>query len=261
MIRRSSAVLAAIVALMTLSSCATFNRNDIAAGVGSHSLTAAAAQGLVTADPTSTPGDQLRQQITTWVRITVLSNEAGTIVDSNPTAASLQAQAKQAVDKLGPTFAREAYESGAEKSPKVCLGAIPVATADDAKPVLDALATGTSFADAAKKYSTDSTLASSGGVVTDQSGAECFSVNPAIVTALAKVPVGQPVVVDLTAPAAAVVVMRPFDSLSDAAKAVLASAGPSQEQFKALVAKSRVYVDPRYGRWDPATGSVVPLTS
>jgi hypothetical protein len=258
--RRAFAALAA-AGTIALSSCSTFNRNDVAAQVGDRTLTAAAAQSLVVADATKTAGDQLRSQITSWIRVTVLSNEAGIVDDSPPTAATLQTQLQSALGKLGGQQAQAVYESGAAKSPVVCLGAIPVAGPDQTQPVLDALAAGTSFADAAKQFSSDPGLAQSGGIVSDSStGGECFPVNPEIVTALTDVPIGQAVAVNLAA-VTAVVRMRPFAELSASAQSEIAGATISQDQVAALVAQSKVYVDPRYGRWDPATGSIVPLTS
>ena len=76
MTRRRSAVPATVaftaLGLLGLSSCATFNRNDVAARVDGRSLTASAARALITLDDQVTTGDQLRQQLTTWVRVSAL---------------------------------------------------------------------------------------------------------------------------------------------------------------------------------------------
>ena len=126
---------------------------------------------------------------------------------------------------------------------------------DDAKKVLAAITAGTSFADAAKQFSTDTTLAQNGGVVLDQNGAECLSsstVNSTIVEVLGKLPVGLPAAVDLGT-LTAVVAIRPFNTLKPESQQLVAA--------QAIVAKASVYVDPRYGRWDPVSASVVPLSS
>ena len=55
--------------------------------------------------------------------------------------------------------------------------------------------------------------------------------------------------------------LRPYDELLPESKTLIAGAVVSQDQLDALVAAADIYVDPRYGRWDPASGSVVTLTS
>ena len=55
--------------------------------------------------------------------------------------------------------------------------------------------------------------------------------------------------------------LRPYDDLLPESKSLIASASVSQDRLDAIVDAADVYVDPRYGRWDPASGSVVALTS
>jgi hypothetical protein len=83
---------------------------------------------------------------------------------------------------------------------------------------------------------------------------------PAVSTALQTTPVGQPIAADLGT-FAAVLLLRPYDELSLAARANVAAAGASDEQVAVSLANANIYVDPRYGRWDPTTLSVVPLGS
>ena len=139
MIRRS-AVVAAAASLLALSSCATFNRNDVAARVGSHSLSSAGARALITPDDQHTTGDLLRAQMTAWIKLDVVDEQK----------------------------AKAQYEKGLAGSQSVCLAAIPVAAIADTAPVLSALQSGMSFADAARQYSANQALATGGGTDTQK---------------------------------------------------------------------------------------------
>lgn len=262
--RRRSAVLATALALITLSSCATFNRNDVAAKVGDRSLSPAAAQALGATGDQSASGDQLRQQLTKWIRVTVLEASAGTAASASPlTAADLDIRLGQAINTIAGDKAKTLYESGLTGSPVVCLAAIPVPSADDANKVLTALASGTSFADAASQFSTDANLAQTGGIVKGQDGNECIdpsTVNPVVAAALTGAPVGQPVAANLDT-FSAVLLLRPYDELQPESQSLIASASIPQDQLDAILNKAKIYVDPRYGRWDPDSDSVVPLSS
>jgi hypothetical protein len=54
--------------------------------------------------------------------------------------------------------------------------------------------------------------------------------------------------------------LRPFEDLLPESQSLVATTVVTQDQLDALVDNADVYVDPRYGRWDAATGSVVELT-
>ena len=260
MTRRRSAVPATVLitafGLLGLSSCATFNRNDVAARVGGHTISAADLQLLASGDGKSLVGDQLRLQLTNWVRVSALETVTGAVAPAGPlTAEQITARTQKAIALVDGARGKDLYESGFHGSPYVCLAAIPVQSADDAATVMAALSSGTSFADAARQYSTDATLASSGGVVNDQDGNECFAtptVSSAVAGALAELPVGTPAVVDLVT-LTAVVALRPFDALQPGSQQLTAA--------QAIAADATVYIDPRYGRWDAVSASVVPLSS
>jgi hypothetical protein len=237
--RRRSAVSATLVltavGALSLSSCATFNRNNVAARVGTHSITPSAARALVTPDDQHTSGDLLRQQLTAWIKLDVLDEQQ----------------------------AKATYEKGVSGSPSVCLAAIPVATLDATTQVLNALQSGVSFADAARQFSGNPALASSGGIVPAPDGSECMAPSalaPAVSAALQTTPVGQPIAANLGT-FSAVLLLRPYDELSFQSRAAVTAASVSQEQLAVSLADANIYVDPRYGRWDPTTLSVVPLSS
>ena len=228
-------LLVTAIGVLGLSSCATFNRNDVAARVGNDSLSSSAARALVTPDDQHTSGDLLRQQLTAWIKLDVLDEQ--------------QSKAQ--------------YAKGLAGSPSVCLAAIPVASFDGTTEVMSALQSGMSFADAARQFSGNTALASSGGVVLAPDGTECMAPDglaPAVATALQTTPVGQPVAADLDT-FAAVLLLRPYDDLSFESRAVVAAASVSEAQLAVTLAGADIYVDPRYGRWNPETLSVVPLSS
>ena len=266
--RRSAAVtlvsLISLTALTTLSSCATFDRNDVAAQVGDRTLSAKTVENLTPAGSRPT-GDQLRQLLTKWIRVSVLEASTATAAPTTaPTAADLDARLSQALLTIAGDKAKTAYEAGVNGSPFLCLAAIVVGTIDEANSALAAVNSGTSFSDAVQQFSTDAASRDAGGVVKDRSGNECldpaaFGI-PELTTALQGATVGQPLAADL-GDFSAVLMLRPFEDLLPASRASIASATVSQDQLDALVSAAKIYVDPRYGRWDPATGAVVILTS
>ena len=261
--RTTACALICLSIVITLSSCATFNRNDVAAKVGDRSLSAKAAETLAAAGKTAT-GDQLRAELTKWIRVTVLEATTGAPpVTATPTAADLDARLSQALVTIAGDKLRTTYETGVGGSPVICLAAITVATIDDANSVLAKLNSGTKFADAAHQFSTDAVIAKDGGIVRGQDGGECIdpgAVNPSVITALKGTPVGQPIAATIGT-FSAVLMLRPFDDLLPESKSKIAGAVVSQDQLDALVSDAKIYVDPRYGRWDPHTGAVVTLTS
>ncbi len=224
----------ALVAFFALSSCATFDRNDVAVKVGDRSLGAEEAQALVGATAQQPTGDQLRATLTAWITHDVLS-------------------------ELG----RGVYEQGIAGSPVVCLRAIPVASIDATASIMAALQSGMSFADAARQFSGNTELADSGGIVVASDGTECMAPEalvPAVASALTTTPVGQPLAADLET-FSAVLLLRPYDDLSFETQAAVSAAVLPSDQLATIFADTQVYVDPRYGRWDPGSGSVVSLTS
>ncbi len=264
--RRSTApvIASALVALISLTSCSTFNRNDMAAKVGDRSVSAKEVEALAATGGTAAAGDALRQELTTWIRVAVLERSSGTAEPATPsTTGDLDARLTKAIAAIGRDGARAAYETGTGGSPLICLAAITVASIDDANNVLTTLQSGTSFADAARQFSTDAVIKEAGGVVKDANGNECLdptTVNPAVTAALKDAAVGQPIAADLDT-FSAVLMLRPYDELLPESQISIASASVTQEQLNAIVDAADIYVDPRYGRWDPASGSVVTLSS
>jgi parvulin-like peptidyl-prolyl cis-trans isomerase-like protein len=249
---------------IAISSCATFNQNDVAAKIGDRTLSAKAAETLAATGDAAATGDQLREKLTKWIRVTVIEESTGTAAPTSPpTPDELDNRYALAITSLAGDKARTLYESGVNGSPVVCLAAITTATLDDANSVLALLSSGTPFADAAREHSTDAVIGAAGGIVTDANGNECMApanVNPAVTEALAETPVGQIIAADLDT-FSAVLMLRPYDDLQLESQSLIAGTLVTQDQLDTIVDAADIYVDPRYGRWDPASGSVVALST
>jgi hypothetical protein len=244
------------------SSCATFKQNDVAAKIGDRTLSPKTVEALATTGDTAATGDQLREQLTKWIRVTALEADKG-IADPASPLTSDDLDTRLGIASIAGDQAQSLYEAGVSSAPLICLAAITLATIEEANDVLSTVQSGTPFADAARQFSTDTVIRDAGGIVTDQNGNECLvpsTVNEAVVAALADTPVGQPVAADLDT-FAAVLMLRPYEDLLPESQVSIANATLPQAQLSAIVGSADVYVDPRYGRWDPDTASVVTLTS
>jgi hypothetical protein len=254
----------ALAAAVALSSCAGFSNNNEAARVGSNALAVDDIGTLVGNEDAVQDGAVVRSGLTKWVRVELLEQATNTSDPAVANAANLDARLANGLTALAsetPDAGRDLYQSGPELSGNVCLGAIPVDTEESAQAVLADLQGGMSWADAAAKYSVDEGLAGNGGIVINGDGNECIAtadVNPDLVGPVIAAGVGQPVIVDLGS-VRAVLVIRPYDDLSDAAKLVLARSAMNLVRLPELLAEADVYIDPRYGVWNPATAEVDPL--
>jgi hypothetical protein len=257
-IRRIVLAGGALVVAASLSSCTTVSRGDAAAEVNGQELTRSE---LNTLTGNSTDGDTVRASITSWLSVAVLGGDVSGITG----AADLAQRRSDAIDELSAPFMDEAranYEQGLNGSPVLCLGAIPLGADTDAATVVSELEAGASLADTAAKYSSDSTLAQTGGRVVDQNGKNCLDpagFNPDLLTMLsdAGAAPGTPVVIDLGS-GPVVVLMRSFDDLdqTERAELVLDKVGAD---VRGRLESTDIYVNPRFGRWDPESVAVVPL--
>lgn len=250
-------------ASIAVSSCATFNQNDVAAKIGDQSLSAKAVEALATTGDTAATGDQLRQQLTKWIRVVALEADRG-IADPVLPLTSADLDTRLDLATIAGDRAQSLYEAGIGSSPLICLAAITLTTIEEANDVLATVQSGTPFADAARQFSTDTVIRDAGGIVTDQNGNECLDpatgINPAVPAALRDTPLGQPIAAEFD-DFSAVLMLRPFEDLLPESKTAIASARVPQAKLNAIVTAADIYVDPRYGRWDPDTASVLTLTS
>ncbi len=251
-----------LAAAGTLTSCATFNRNDTAAEVNGHTLSNQQLDTLVNheTDPTT-----IRKRLSSWIQIASAAENPTTVHSMDELATLRDKVLADLIAKHGGAGQAQ-YEKAIDGTNYICLGAIPLAADVKADDVIAQLKGGTAFAELAKKYSTSTTLAASSGVIADQNGADCF--DPAtfesnfggILKALAdaKAKVGFPVAIDSGDGTGAMVIlyMRPFAELSLQDQATIESSTIGAA-LKDLYAKAVITVNSNIGVWDPATGSVL----
>ena len=269
--------LLAVVLLSSCSSPSSPGRDIVASANGVELTRTELAQLMATPDdtggtsapPTSdgaTPGapsgDETRTLMTQWLQIAAIGHDMSTITDrTSLKAEALAASVDLAAPFLGP--AADLYAKGFDGSPKVCIGAIPLAAETDPNEVIDAMTNGMSLADAATKYSSDPTFVQSGGVLTFQDGSTCTDpaqLNPDVITQMNGAKPGEPKLVAL-GDGQAIVVIRAFDTLLPTEQ--IGVSPDVQKQVASELNKrlqgADMFVDKRYGRWDPETSSVVPL--
>ena len=145
----------------------------------------------------------------------------------------------------------------------VCTRQIVVATEAEAQEIVDALDGGADFADFVSR-STDESSKANGGAVQSDTGEACIAgytdaLDRAIVTALADAAPGEVVGPVHTAAGWHVLQQRPYAEVADSLSTLFAQSAGDLLYYGYLL-HSRVRIDPRYGTWDPASASVVPLS-
>ena len=258
MTRRFVLAAGLLAAAASLSSCSTFNRSDAAAEIKGEQLTRSELNQL---SGGVTDGDTVRSTITKWLQLGVLGGDTANIGSSS----ELDARTKAAISTISAPFmeaAKATYELGLGGAPLLCLRAIPIASPTTTDEVLTALQSGMSFADAAKKYSSDPSLAANGGLIADANGQACLdpaSLNASLIQLMQanKAVPGKPVAIAFNNQKI-IVLMRPFDDLTQSEKTGFAQKELAAE-LKQRLAKAKVFVSSRYGRWDSASATVVAL--
>lgn len=163
--------------------------------------------------------------------------------------------------------ARSTYEEGSAASGVYCLRGILADDRAGIDEIAARLAFGADFAEVAVEFSTDTSTGPNGGILSNaQTGAECLDSaeieaggDPALVEGLVDLGVGEvsdPI--ELASGKFVIVTIRPFDEVADEIVDLLSRA-PAEEARDRAFEAANVSVSSRYGRWDPATGSVVEL--
>ncbi len=164
---------------------------------------------------------------------------------------------------MPPTFD---VEAGYNESPAgigvVCARHIVVATEAEAEDVLAELDAGADFAELAADRSLDPSAADNGGVLTDGTG-DCLPLStlgqvPEFSTAMEEAGIGVPTQPVESSQGWHVLVARPYDEVADALDALFAE-DAGTVLYDVFRREADVQVDPRYGRWDHVTSSVVAL--
>ncbi len=251
-----------VAAFASLSSCSTFDRHDVAASVNGHDLTFEQLDALTNSASASVQ----RETIKTWLQFAAVT---GGPTDAS-SADALDAATAEVLGDLGGMHEEEArarYEKGLAGSPYACLGAILIEASTDEQEVISKIDGGMSLADAAEQYSADPQLAATGGAVyadsTDPT-TSCIPTAdftqgfaPAVVEPLTTADVGEPVYAELSDGARVILVLRAFAELTTDERQLLAKDFAELELTRILTTAD-VYVNPRLGRWDASTATVVP---
>ncbi|MDO8392328.1 MAG: hypothetical protein Q7V57_17785 [Actinomycetota bacterium] len=254
-------LLGTLAAVGTLSSCSTFDRNDVAAEVNGTSLTFDVLDDLAGG---STDAGVIRSALNNWVQLTAASDGTAVIVSPDDIDTQRQAIIEGLLAEHGGEGEKN-YELGLDGADFFCLAAIPLADETDPDAVIQEIADGLSIADAAEQYSSVQSLAAAGGVVADDQGTECFDPDTFsqyfadIVTALVETEakVGTPVSVDDGGGHQILLVLRPFDELSSDNQLLIEQAALAPVLYDLFVTAD-VWVNGRFGTWNAETAEILP---
>jgi hypothetical protein len=243
--RRLSLVLSVAATAALTTSCATFSDSGNVARVGDATLTSDDFQAQLT--ELGAPSDQLlpaeavRAQITTWIQEQVAADDSPGIDAAD--AAAL-------------------YDAGVESSGTICVSGIVVETEDTATRIADELAAGADFAELLAAENLDPSLGEAGGdvgCITSDQILEAAAVE--FVQVAAGLSADEPIAIaplfDTVGDEFAWVVLRfrPFDELSPTDAETVTTAIDTADRL----ATADIFVDPRYGTFDAASGQVVAL--
>lgn len=279
--KRSFPALIAAAAI-ALGGCATFTDADVAARVGDEELSedelADLVRGLLD-DPTTegiddtdvVPMAAVNQVVTNFVLFRVLTDDletAGKDAPDVPEGGSfldgLDSTITTWQTEMTPRLTRddlaETYALGPAASGIACTAHILVEDEATANTILERLESGDDFGELAAEFSIDPGSGASGGELPCSSTSE-FSQTyiPEYVNATLNATVGVPVGPIESQFGFHVIVVRPLDDLTDIEIEPFTQApDAAQEAFDLALDGADVYVNPRYGAFDPTQG-VVPL--
>jgi PPIC-type PPIASE domain len=299
-IGRYPAVVALALVTVGFTGCATFDENDDAADVGGtaisrdqfeETLTVLAANSEDTGIEEdvatgSVPGETGRSVLAGLVRAAAsrqylaAAGEAVTDADREAVESSLPAWQRELPDDVydlvldyqaaggarGRIAARDAearYQESPAELGVLCVRHIVVDSEDEAQDVLAELDTGADFAELAAERSTEPAAASTGGALADpQTGSPCLStaaalqsLDPAFVAGASAAVPGQPTEPVQSSFGWHVILARPYSEVEESVVSIYGA-----RLFAEYLATADVTVDPRYGRWDEESGSIVALT-
>jgi hypothetical protein len=201
------------------------------------------------------PGDAVRNLL----RQLVIEEAQRQFNDANglePDASAEQAPPPQ-VESVTEAYAQDRVSLGV-----VCARAIFVADEASQRAAVDALVGGRPFAEVGAEHSADPAFEATGGTLLGDPEQPCFDlaqlsqfppdIAEALVTAppRAVLPIDDPISVFVVPGAGSV--QRPIAELYE-------GEGPGRYALSAFIWSSDVTIDPRYGRWNPFTATVVAL--
>ena len=274
-VRVVTVVVVAAVAAMT-SGCRTFTDNEVVARVGDDELTASAFDDAAS-DAAREDAGAARSEVGEWIVSRVVSEELAANDIPIDEAAREQARAaltgeetdaqreflveRQAVIGTwieNPTAAemepfRGRYEQGSQASGVACLSIIAAPSQADAESALGELdGTPEGFAELARASSADES-GQNGGSIGCQPLSQLSSA-PDLAEAVVTTEIGSVAGPLQLGEQFYLIYIQPFEVARSGLGGVFAG-----ERFSALAADAEVYVDPRYGRFDPEAVGVEPL--
>jgi hypothetical protein len=132
---------------------------------------------------------------------------------------------------------------------------------EEAQDVLAELEDGADFAELAAERSTEPGAQTTGGALEATPGQPCVSIqqaqgglDPTFLQAAVQAVPGTPVGPVETSFGWHVILARPYEEVADAVNAAF-----GEQAFRDHLSEVDVEIDPRYGRWDSATRSIVAL--
>jgi parvulin-like peptidyl-prolyl isomerase len=298
-VKRALAAATAVVAILALSSCDAVGDTTTAATVGPTDVTVdqlegvikalGTSQGSIDAETDTIDGESARLYLTALIQARAneqfLAEHGEQITDEDRQAAlatltipdglpddvvqliadsQATTTVQQRIPALAPAEVAALYAESPAALGMVCVRQIVLPTKAAADEVIDELADGATIADLVDR-STDAASKANGGAVQGDDGAPCVvapvaapSLGSEVVLALADAKPGDIVGPVHGAAGWHVLEVRPYDEVSDAANALLQQYG-GQLLFVGFLNGTDVSVDPRYGRWDAAVGSVIAL--
>ena len=249
----------ALLAVAGLSACKRYEANEAAATVNGHEISLNQLSELVAGneDPAV-----LRAALTAWIQVVAVSEDPGELLTEDALAARRSVIIPPLIESTQ-AETKALYEQGLDGGSALCLAVIPLAADVASATVLEALESGASFAQLATEFSEDPSLVETGGVIAVE-GQECLPLeqwNAELISLLteADAQVGEPGVIILN-DAEVVVLLRPFDDLSDDSKILLAQ-GPVSQALLKLYNAADVTVNESIGTWDSEQGIVVAPSS
>ncbi|MGH9272466.1 MAG: peptidylprolyl isomerase, partial [Ilumatobacteraceae bacterium] len=157
--------------------------------------------------------------------------------------------------------AQAAYEAAPADVGVICVRHILLDTEEEATEVVAELDAGADFSELAAERSTDPSAAANGGAIEASPEQPCIaleqaqgSLDPVFTAAAIEAVPGTPIGPVQTSFGWHVILARPYEEVAAAVDPIV-----GQRLLDEHLADVDVQIDPRYGRWDAATGAVVAL--
>lgn len=205
--------------------------------------------------------DEVRQQLGDQSLGNFSKDLQTLVVDINAATSAITELKMPADDKIEKLYNESPSLTGA-----MCARHIVVKKKKTAQKMLSKLANGAKFADLAKKYSIEPAAKESGGALGGQTAdgkpTPCMSIleyqqgfDPAFTRGALAAKAGVPYGPVQSSFGWHVILLAPWDEVKDAALDVV-TADPGPNLATGWLANADISVDPAYGRWDPATGTI-----